>query len=147
MMLPTYHWHVYKLDTGEFTGRSFGGPSLESVRGNIGPGEGAIEGVTDWRTQRVEGGQLIEHRPPQPSIHHQWNARERAWWLTPEHAARLQRQFEILARLSELDAKMQRSRDELQVNPEDATALQYHSTFNAEKDSLRTELRGLREMM
>jgi hypothetical protein len=62
--------HFYDLSTGLFTGASFSASALsakdEVISRNTPPGCGAVEGVRDWRAQRVDlaSGQLVDYQPP-----------------------------------------------------------------------------------
>lgn len=46
-------WHFYRLSDGLFTGRSMTGPAAD-IAANCAADEGVVQGVTDWRRQRVD---------------------------------------------------------------------------------------------
>lgn len=117
-------WHVYELSTGLFLGRSLsysassyagadpgkGETTLEQfVTGQLEPGLGAIEGVTDWLSQRVEGGAVVDYQPPAPSAEHEWNAAARRWRLTATEAARQAARAAATARIAELEISQGRA--------------------------------------
>jgi hypothetical protein len=84
--VPTYHY--YKLETGEFLGRSFTASSEEVCRRNTPAGCGAFlsDGRIDRRLKRLdlETGKLIDQRPPAPSADHEWHEPTSHWRLKPE---------------------------------------------------------------
>jgi len=97
-------WHTFALDTGLFTGQSvsysantYAGADPENgettldafVRAQIPDGFAAIEGVSDWRSQRVDlaTGSVVDYQPPAPSIDHVWDAVSRRWRLTDAASA------------------------------------------------------------
>lgn len=59
------NWHFYSLLTGELLGRTMSGPAAD-VAANCAEGEGVVQGVSDWRRQRVDlgTGELVELPPP-----------------------------------------------------------------------------------
>lgn len=84
--------HVYDLTTGLLTGLTlFGTP--EFIGANVPPGHGAISGVSDWQSQRVdvETGELIDYRPPEPPTDAmrtwRWDEDARRWLAVPTDAA------------------------------------------------------------
>jgi hypothetical protein len=55
-------WHFYELATGRLTGSTFSAPNDSNLAEHIPVGCGAIEGVRDVETQRVdlETGQIVD---------------------------------------------------------------------------------------
>lgn len=80
----------YRLTDGTFTGDCYAGVELEA---NTPDGCGAVSGVTDWRTQRVDlvTGELVAYVPPQPPADAMrtwvWSGQARQWLPRPTRAA------------------------------------------------------------
>lgn len=85
-------WHFYRLSDGHFNGMRFEGPE-QYLEPNIPPGCGAITGVVDALSQRVdlESGALVDWQPPAPADDEfrtfAWDAQLRRWIATPTAAA------------------------------------------------------------
>lgn len=106
-------YHVYRVDTGEFIGRSL--TCFESdLALNLAEGEGAVDGVSDWLSERVDlvtddyGVQqpiVRDWQPPAPPADElrtwSWDASERRWRAAPTFAAR------CAAARAERDRRMQ----------------------------------------
>lgn len=146
-MIPLITWHMYDKATGLFTGRTFSAADAEMLDLNVGKDEGAMAGVLDWRSQRVQEGALVDYQPPRPDLHHHWDPKLRRWVIDQILLQNRQREAEILTLLKGLDERMQRPVAELQANPKDTEAIEIHSKLLAEKAKLRAELRALRETM
>lgn len=105
-------WHLYDLSTGLFTGKKFSSSDEKAIDLNT-FGMGAIEGVTDPKSQRVdlETGALVEYVPPSPGADYEWISDEngKQWRLRPESKARMIRRQEILTRLAVLGSKTERA--------------------------------------
>lgn len=85
-------WHFYRLSDGQFNGMRFEGPE-QYLAPNIPPGCGAITGVVDALSQRVdlESGALLDWQPPAPADDEfrtfAWDTVLRRWISTPTDAA------------------------------------------------------------
>jgi hypothetical protein len=101
-------WHFYSLSSGIFAGIQFKG-SKEVMLLNLPAGHGAIEGVVDHRSQRVdiETGSLIDYQPPAPNSDHEWDELSKRWKLKREVADRGDLSRAALARIAHLEAKVQ----------------------------------------
>lgn len=84
------HVHFYKLVDGLFTGTEFSG-SYADIAPHTRAGWGAIEGVSDWLSQRVDITQephvLVDYQPPKPEDTelqtYSWNTESRRWEVQP----------------------------------------------------------------
>lgn len=80
----------YSTQTGALTGDSYLGHDVES---NTPPGCAAVEGVTNWQSQRVDlaTGAVIDWQPPKPADDGMrtwaWDAAARRWLSSPTSAA------------------------------------------------------------
>lgn len=83
------HW-FYRLTDGLFTGDAYAGHDLDA---NMPHGCGAVSGVVDWQSQRVDisTGELIDWQPPAPADDDQqtwaWHSEARRWVSQPTLAA------------------------------------------------------------
>lgn len=92
-------WSLYRLDTGEFTGRQFSGP--ENALGiNTPSGCGAVQGRYDKYTQRVDvrNGLVVERERPEAEL---------------EEELRQQRMAVVQAHIRELEQRQHRRVREL----------------------------------
>lgn len=104
-------WHIYSLVDGTFTGSRISGPVDE--QGNMQPGiersipegHGAIEGVIDAMSQRVNllTRTLEDYQPPQPSTDHGWDAVTKRWSLNAAVVQRMKMERESRARIAQLE--------------------------------------------
>lgn len=84
---PT-EWSFYDLETGLFTGGTFGGIE-EFVAANTPPGCGARAGTHDYLSRRVdlETGEIVDWQPPKPAgdefTDHEWDGGIRRWTAHP----------------------------------------------------------------
>jgi hypothetical protein len=113
-------YHLYSLETGLFNGRSFAGPeSEEFVRLNTPDGYGAMEGVADDLSQRVDlgTGMLVEYIPPspEPTVDYEWSAENKRWLKTADATMRDARRTAALKRIAELELQKLRPLGELQL--------------------------------
>ena len=80
----------YRIADGVLTGDTYAGQDIEA---NTPPGCAAIDGVTDWRAQRVNvaSGKLIDWKPPAPADDDMqawsWDGAARRWVPSPTPAA------------------------------------------------------------
>lgn len=86
-------WHFYRLSDGIFTGRALTAPSLAALQANTPEGCGALLGVSDWQSQRVDlaTGLLVDWQPPAPADDElrtwRWDDSARRWVPVPTAAA------------------------------------------------------------
>ena len=77
---------IYDKATGLFTGRTVGGVGFsdELLDAHLGDGEGWVDGKHDHLSRKVDvaTGQIVDHRPPQPSTEHEWNGDAKRWRLS-----------------------------------------------------------------
>lgn len=145
-------WYFFRREDGHFDGRSLSATSADALSLNTPEGFGAMEGVTDWQSQRVDisTGALMDYQPPPPDADHVWieddehGQRVRRWVLSQSAAERRRREAEIRAELATLDARMIRplaERDDEGEEADEARAI--IDALKKQKASLRAELRGL----
>jgi len=154
-------WHFFRNDSGLFDGRSFSATDAVALSLNVPEGFGAIEGVTDWQSQRVNvtTAEIVDYQPPSPGATHKWDSSNKRWIVRPEIIERDRREAEIIAGLKELDAKLVRPLGELALPPLDeratdderkareiiiADALAMVDLINKLKGAQRAELSALR---
>lgn len=137
--------YIYNIETGEILSK-FTGPDVQ-LKPNIPEGCGAIDAglVSDPESQRVVSGEVVNHQPPAPSVDHVWNAEIRRWVVPPHVDARRTRLRAIEVELAALDAKSVRAQEDLLFSPNDANALKRFNDIVNKKDTLRGELRSLRD--
>ncbi len=88
-------WHLYRLDDGLLTGQSLMVEDDDAalLQANTPAGCGAIAGVIDWQSQRVDTdtGQLVDWQPAAPAsselVSWEWDAAVRRWLPVPTVAA------------------------------------------------------------
>jgi hypothetical protein len=113
-------WHFYRIADGRFTGEAYDGPEAYLIQ-NIPPGCEAATGVTDWRRQRVEYGELVE--------------------CEPEPEPRSVRNAELATQIRALEAQQARPLRALALDPTDATARAKLAEIEAAIDELRPQMR------
>lgn len=85
-------WHIYRLSDGVFTGQAYTGAEAD-LEANTPAGCGAIVGVSDWLSQRVDTptGALVDYQPPAPADDAMrtwsWAAAAKRWVAAPTVAA------------------------------------------------------------
>lgn len=139
-------WHYFNLSTGLFEGRIYRCSDPSQLPPKI-AGKGVIQGVSDWKSQRVDVTAdpwvIVDYVPPRPDDDHYWDPGSRRWLLSPIVAESLARRTEIIQRIKELDERLIRPMAELFDNPQDTEAREIYSKLKTEKDTLRAELKAL----
>lgn len=102
---------VYRKDSGLFTGRTLLASSDKILALNLAEGEGAIEGVFDHLSQRVDtaSGKVVDYQSPQPSTDHEWDAGTKRWKLTAAATAKQQAHDQALVKIQQLEAAQPRA--------------------------------------
>lgn len=132
-------WHFFERATGRLVGRTFSGPESD-LADNIPAGCGAVEGVTDWRAQRVHvdtdeaGAPRLTVVPSAPTV----------------DLAQLQQQASapVLETLQQLDLAAARPVEEIALahalgeTPPPA-AVERLQSINADKTALRARLAAI----
>lgn len=108
-------WYFASEIDGILTGESFSASKIERLEGNIPRGCVAIEGVTDWMSQRVDVKtmELVDYQPPQPDDGHDWNEVSKRWEKRADVIAAEMESEEALRRIAEIERRQQRRIREL----------------------------------
>lgn len=112
-------WRYFDLATGLFTENTFASnhdepPAL--------PGRGVREDVEGWRALRVEGDELVPHRPPAPSSDHEWSEEFGGYRLNEAAASRMRARVGAQLRIAELEARQPRALREAALGDDGARA-------------------------
>ncbi len=100
--------HLFDVATGFFTGRSMDA-SPDVLAANCPDGFAWVDGVTDWRSQRVElgTGAIVDYMPPSPGADYEWDSKAKRWVLSAEARVRNARKAAAAAEIARLEAEVQ----------------------------------------
>jgi hypothetical protein len=106
-------FHKYSKADGTFTGKSSGARNPASLALPDTEEFGWVEGVTDWRAQRVDlkTGDVVDYQPPAPSKDHEWDGKR--WVVKPEIKQEREESAEAIEKIRELEAQQHRRVREL----------------------------------
>jgi hypothetical protein len=104
-----FHSFAHK-ETGLFSGRTFGTDDPAQLEQNVPADHVAIEGTHDHLSRKLDiaTGEVIDYRPPQPSIDHLWDATTRRWQLSAIASGRLARSAAARQRIEDLERSQHR---------------------------------------